>query len=247
MYALVTGGTSGIGYDIAKILSNKGYNIIIVGKDIKKVDKKIFKTNIQLISLDLSKEENCYKLYEKVKKYDIDIFINNAGFGMFGNFLKTDLNTEINMINTNVISVHILTKLFLNDMVKKNKGYILNTASAAAFTYGPLMSTYYATKSYVYKLTLSIYEELKRNNSNVVISCLAPGPVDTNFNNVANVKFSIKSLSSEYVANYAIKKLFKRKILIIPGFLLKLTRIFINFVPLKLLLKFSYGIQKRKK
>ena len=115
MYALVTGGTSGIGYDIAKILSNKGYNIIIVGKDIKKVDKKNFKTNIQLISLDLSKEENCYKLYEKVKKYDIDIFINNAGFGMFGNFLKTDLNTEINMINTNVISVHILTKLFLND------------------------------------------------------------------------------------------------------------------------------------
>lgn len=247
MKALVTGATSGIGLDMAKELSKRGYDLILVGRNTNKINKEEFNTKIKLISLDLSDINNCYKLYEEVKKEDIDVFINNAGFGLFGNFTKTDLNTELNMINTNVIAVHVLTKLILKDMIKKNSGYILNTASAAAFTFGPLMSTYYATKSYVYKLTLSIYEELKKNKSNVVISCLAPGPINTNFNNVADVKFTVKSLKSEYVAKYSIDKLFKRKLLIVPGIQIKLARFFSKFLPIKLLLKIGYTLQKRKK
>lgn len=247
MKALITGATSGIGLDMAQKLSIMGYELILVGRNTDKISENDFNTNVKIINLDLSKIENCYKLYEETKNEDIDVFINNAGFGVFGNFTETSLDKELEMINTNVTAVHVLMKLFLQDMVKKNKGYILNTASAAAFTYGPLMSTYYATKSYVYKLTLSIYEELKRKNSNVVVSCLTPGPVDTNFNNAANVTFSVKSLKSDYVADYALKKMFKKKLLIVPGIQMKLARVFVNLIPVKLALKLSYGIQKRKK
>ena len=156
--------------------------------------------------------DNCYKLYDMVKDDNIDVFINNAGFGLFGAFDETDIDTELNMIDLNIKAVHVLTKLFLKDMIKKDSGYILNTASAAAYGFGPLMSTYYSTKSYVYKLTLAIYEELKKKNSNVVISCLTPGPVDTNFNDRANVTFTVKSLTSDYVGKYAVDNLFKKKL-----------------------------------
>lgn len=247
MYALITGGTSGIGLEMAKILSNKNYNIILVGRNTKKVNLKDFKTEVILINKDLSKEKDCQDLYKETKKYDIEIFINNAGFGLFGEFFKTSLNKEIEMIDVNIKAVHILMKLFLQDMIKKDRGYILNTASAASYSFGPLMATYYSTKSYVYRLSLSVYEELKKNKSKVVISCLTPGPVDTNFNNVANVKFSVKSLDSKYVAEYAIKKMFKKKLLIVPGLQIRLMRIFINLVPIKILLNLSYKIQKGKK
>lgn len=243
MKALVTGGTSGIGLSIAKELDKRGYDLILVSNR-STVDKKEFSNKVEIINLDLSKKENCYKLHDMVG--DIDVFINNAGFGLFGAFDKTDLDTELNMIDVNVTAVHILTKLFLKDMKKKNKGYILNTASAAAFAYGPLMSTYYASKAYVYKLTLSIYEELRRQNSSVVISCLTPGPVYTNFQERADVTFTTNTLTSEYVGKYAVDNLFKKKLIIAPGLSIKLSRILINLLPLKFALKICYGFQKRK-
>ena len=150
------------------------------------------------------------------------------------------------MIDLNIKSVHTLTKLFYKDFVNKNSGYILNVASSAAFQPGPLMATYYSTKSYVYNLTMALYEELRRIKSNVKISCLCPGPVDTNFNNVANCQFSIKALSSKYVAKYAIEKMFKNKLLIIPGFNIKLVYLFGRFVPSKLKLRIAYNVQHNK-
>lgn len=243
MKALVTGGTSGIGLSIAKELDKRGYDLILVSNR-STVDKKEFSNKVEIINLDLSKKENCYKLHDMVG--DIDVFINNAGFGLFGAFDKTDLDTELNMIDVNVTAVHILTKLFLKDMKKKNKGYILNTASAAAFAYGPLMSTYYASKAYVYKLTLSIYEELRRQNSGVVISCLTPGPVYTNFQERADVTFTTNTLTSEYVGKYAVDNLFKKKLVIAPSLSIKLSRVLINILPLKIALKICYKFQKRK-
>ena len=171
MKALVTGGTSGIGLDIARELDKRGYDLVLVSEK-STVDTKEFKNKVELINMDLSNIDNCYKLHDQVK--DVDVFINNAGFGTFGPFYETDLNKELKMIDVNVKAMHVLTKLYLKDMKEKNSGYILNTASAAAYAYGPLMSTYYATKSYVYKLTTAIYEELRREKSNVVISCLIP-------------------------------------------------------------------------
>jgi len=248
MKALITGASSGIGKDMAYYLSNMGYDLIIVGRNINALNsmKNDIKTNVKVIEMDLSIRENVYKLYEECKFDNIDILINNAGFGLFGNFYETSLDKEIDMINLNIIALHILTKLFLNDFLKKNSGYILNVASSAGFMAGPKLSTYYSTKNYVLKQTLAIYEELKHINSNVSISCLCPGPVNTNFNNVAGGSFNTKSLSSKYVAKYGIDQMFKKKLIIIPSIKMKLAIFFTRFLPTKILLKINYNIQNTK-
>ena len=244
MIALITGASSGIGRDMAKILSNKGYNLIVVARGKEELNKlkSELNTNVEVIGMDLSNIDNCKKLYNKVKDKNIDILINNDGHGLLGEFDKTDLEKELNMIDLNIKSVHILTKLFLKEFIKKDSGYILNVASSAAFQPGPLMATYYSSKSYVYNLTLSIYGELKKKKSNVHISCLCPGPVDTNFNNVANCEFKAKSLTSYYVANYALNKMFKNKLLIIPGLSIKILYLFGRLIPIKPKLNFTYNI-----
>ena len=248
MKALITGASSGIGRDMALYLSEKGYDIIVVARDQEKlveVSMKI-KTKVRIIDMDLSTESSCHRLYKLTKNENIDILINNAGFGCHGNFYETDLTNELEMIDLNIKAVHILTKLYLNDFKKRNSGYIMNVASLAAFSSGPLMATYYATKGYVLKLSEAIYEELRRSKSKVHISVLCPGPVDTNFNKVADVSFPTKGLTSEYVAKYAIDKMFKNKLVIIPGMSSRIIRHLDKFVPSKLMLKFIYNIQKRK-
>ena len=248
MKALITGASSGIGKDMTKYLAEKGYDLILVGRDKKKLEElqSSLKVNSQIIIADLSDETKVKEVYVMVKNENIDILINNAGFGAFGKFSETDLNNEIDMINTNVIAVHLLTKLFLRDMQKRNSGYILNVASSAAFGPGPLMATYYATKAYVNNLTEAINEELRREKSNVFVCSLCPGPVDTNFNNVAGVKFSVKPLTSNEVARYAIDQMFKKKVVIIPGFKMKLALFGRRFVSRKFLRKITYNIQKSK-
>ena len=166
------------------------------------------------LEYDLSISDNCYKLYNKLKKDNIDILINNAGFGDSGNFSETSLAKELNMIDVNIKAYHILTKLFLRDFVKRNYGRILNVASMAGFMPGPYMATYYATKNYIVSLSLAIYEELKKDKSNVKISVFCPGPVRTNFSNVANVKFNMPSLTSQYASKYAIDSMFQNKLII---------------------------------
>lgn len=246
MRALITGASSGIGKDLALNLSNLGYDLILAARNEKNLNNvaKMCKTNAEVVCLDLSTVENCKKLFNKYK--DVDILINNAGFGFYKEFSTANLEKELNMVDLNIKALHILTKLYLKEMIKKDSGRILNVASTAAFLPGPLMSTYYASKSYVYNLSMAIYEELRRNKSNVKISVLCPGPVDTNFNNVANVSFAVKALPSKYVADYTIKKLFKNKLVIIPGLLNKLSVIGCKIAPVKLLLKIDYNIQKQK-
>ncbi len=248
MKALITGASSGIGYNMAKYLNSMGYSLVLVARDKEKLQKiqKELSGEVKIVVADLSNESKLKELYVLCKNDNIDILVNNAGFGLFGEFTETDLNQELEMIDVNIKAVHILTKLFLKDMKKRNKGYILNVSSAASFQAGPLMATYYATKSYVTKLTLAIYEELRRDKSNVHISCLCPGPVNTNFNNIANVQFSMKSLSSEYVARYAIDKMFQNKLIIIPGIKMKFTIFFNRLVSNKLAIRIVYKFQKKK-
>ena len=167
MKALVTGASSGIGKEISKYLIELGYDLYVVSNDEK--IKELYnnsKTTLMPIVLDLTSEDNCYKLYEKLKKENIDVVINNAGFGLAGNFTETSLENELKMIDLNIKAYHILTKLFLKDFVMRDKGRLLNVASMAGFMPGPYMDTYYATKAYVLNLSLGIYEELKRSNSN---------------------------------------------------------------------------------
>lgn len=249
MKALITGASSGIGRDMAKILSSMGYKLILVARRKERLEElaKSLSTDCEIICSDLSKENECFNLYDKVKDQNIQILINNAGFGLFGTFAQTDINKELEMININIKAVHILTKLFINDFKKRNSGYILNVASSAAFLPGPLMACYYSTKAYILRLSQAIYEELRREKSKVYIGSLCPGPVATEFDNVANVRFSIKGLSSEFVANYAIKKMFQRKMVIVPGNKMKLSVLLARFISTKFLLKISYHIQNRKK
>lgn len=249
MKALITGASSGIGKDMAIYLSELGYDIILVSREEDKLKevKAELKTKSKIIVMDLKDKDNCIKLYEMTKKENIDILVNNAGFGEFGEFVNTPLQKELDMIDVNVVAVHILTKLFLKDFVKRDSGYILNVSSSAAFQAGPLMSTYYGTKAYVLRLTTAIYQELKHDKSNVHISVLCPGPVKTNFNNVANVKFEIKSTTSDYVAKYAIDKMFKNKLIIIPTLYMKLGIFFSKLAPTNLMLKIAYNIQNKKR
>ena len=248
MKALITGASSGIGRDMARYMSSLGYDLILVARDVKKMEelKKDLKTSVKIISKDLSSKDNCVELYNETKEENIDILVNNAGFGTFGKFVETDLDTEINLINTNITAVHVLTKLYLKDMVKSNSGHILNVASIAGRMPGPLMAAYYASKNYVVRLSTSIAEELRRDRSNVKISVLCPGPVDTNFNNVAGVRFSLKGVPSEYVAKYGVDQMFKGKLMIFPTLTIKLLNFATRFGSEKMLMKIAYNSQKRK-
>ena len=249
MKALITGASSGIGLDMARYLSTKKWELILVARSKDKIEEiqEQLPTKVTIIVADLSNEQKVKELYAFAKKENVDVLINNAGLGDFGYLTDTDVNKDLELINTNIKALHILTKYMARDMENKETDtYILNVASAAAFQPGPLMSTYYATKSYVYQLTEALYYEEKIKNKKVHVSVLCPGPVDTNFNNVANVNFSVKPLKSTYVAKYAIDKMLEGKLLIIPGFKMKCARFFGKFVPNKLMLKITYNIQKKK-
>lgn len=246
MKALITGASNGIGKEMAIYLSELGYDLIVVARSKDKLNelKKSLKTNVEVYEYDLSVLDNCYKLYDDVKDKKVDILINNAGFGVYGNYEYDILDKELNMIDLNIKCLHILTKLFVNNVYTKR---ILNVSSSAGLMKGgPLMSGYYATKNYVCSYSFALYEELRRCKSDKKISVLCPGPVDTGFNKRAKVKFNLKSLSAKYVARYAINQMFKNKLIIIPGFTIKLGIFVQRFIPTKILLKISYSIQKKK-
>ena len=247
MKALITGASSCIGLEMAKYLSSLGHEVILVAKDEKKLNdvKEAMPTDTKVYCYDLSVIDNCFLLYDKVKDEKIDIVINNAGYGIFGDYEMDNIDREMNMIDLNVKCLHILTKLFVNN---KNTKYIMNVASSAGLMKGgPLMSGYYATKSYVCSYSFALYEELRRRGVDKHISVLCPGPVNTNFNKVANVKFNIKSLEAPEVAKYAIDKMFKNKLLIIPGATVRMGVFLSRFLPLKALLKITYNIQDKKR
>lgn len=246
MKALITGASSGIGRDIARELSKKGYSLVLVARNLERLEKlkEELQTESEIVSMDVTDVEKCKELHENHK--DIDILVNNAGFGDCGEFTKTDLDKELKMIDTNIKAYHVLTKLYLKDMKEKNKGIILNVASIAGFMPGPLMATYYATKNYVVKLSEGIREELKKEHSKVQISILCPGPVETNFNKVANVDFHLREANSMDVAKYAIRKLEKGKFYIVPGIDVKIARFGAKILPANIISKFAYMAQKRK-
>lgn len=249
MKALITGASSGIGRDMARYLADKGWDLILVARRedrIKELKQELSDVDVKCIVTDVGKAADCRALYETVKNDKIDMLINNAGFGLAGEFVQTELDVELNMIDVNVRAVHILTKLFLRDFVERDSGVILNVASSAGFMPGPLLSTYYASKNYVLRLTEAIYEELRRKGSRVKISALCPGPVNTEFNKVAKVKFAVDGISSEMCAKTAIDGALNGKLIIIPGGMMKAGLFFRRFVPEKMLLKIAYGFQRRK-
>ena len=248
MKALITGASSGIGRDMARGLARRGYDLILVARRTERLEElgRTLPVQVQTISLDLAQKGNCRALYEQVKDQDLDILINNAGRGLFGPFDETDLEEELAMLDINIRCTHILTKLFLPDFKRRNKGHILNVASSAAFLPGPLLSSYYASKAYVLRLSEAISEELRRAGSQVKISVLCPGPVRTEFNDVAGVRFSIRGLPSPSVAEYAIERMLRGRLVIVPGLDMKLAHLGAHLAPDQLLLRICWHMQKRK-
>ena len=249
MKALITGASSGIGKEFARILASRGWDLIIAARSTDKLNAlkdELSNVNVRVITIDLSREQDAYDLYEHLQDEKIDFLINNAGFGAYGEFKDVPLGLEMKLVHTNVCSLHILTKLFLQDMIARDSGAILNVGSMAGFSAGPKMSSYYASKNYVVRLTEAIHEELRRNKSKVKVSVLCPGPVSTNFNDVANVSFSAKSLDPRTVAEYALKKAEKGKMVIIPGRLMKTVKFFEHLLSEKALTRASYDVQSKK-
>ena len=247
--ALITGASSGIGKEIARNLYAKGFRCILCARRedrLKELAAELGE-NTRVVVCDLSKREQCFSLYEQVKDEKIGVLINGAGFGLFGKFTDTDTERELDMIDTNVTAVHILMKLFLKDFTARGSGYIMNIASSAGLmSGGPYMSTYYATKAYVADLTSAVASELEEQGSRVKVCALCPGPVDTEFNDVAGCSFGVKAISAKQCSDEAVKGMFAGKTIIVPSATLKLAAVGAKLLPRKMLVTMTGRVQKGK-
>lgn len=230
-YTLITGASMGIGYELAKLFAKDKRNLILISRNILKLqdvknELSKFNVDIKILALDLKNSEDIQDLFNYIEanKLNINILVNNAGIGTFGDFNNIEWKSEEALIDINIKALTKLTKYFLPKVVKEKEGGILNVASTAAFCSGPRMATYYASKAYVLNLTEAIYEEYKETG--IKISCLCPGPVKTSFQDKAGIKKSKSAkkylMDAEEVAKICYKDFYKRKVIIIPGFKNKL-------------------------
>ena len=253
-YAVITGASAGIGVCFARRLAKEGYKLVLVARRKERLEElagqleQDYGTQCKVVVCDVSKMEECVSLMEDIKELPVEIFINNAGFGDCGSFISGELSKELDMIDVNIKALHTLMKLALQKMEKNTtQTYLLNVASSAGLLpAGPYMATYYATKAYVTSLTQGVAAELKEAGSNIYVGCLCPGPVDTEFNSVANVEFALKGISAEYCANYAIDQMFRKKTVIIPTWFLKVALTFGRMIPRKLCVSIAARQQKKK-
>ena len=246
---LITGATSGIGMEFARRYAQKGYRLILVGRRVERMDAFERETGatVRKIVKDISTVDACKELLNEVSDEEIDIFINNAGFGDAGEFIKADLEKEIRMISVNDMAMHILFKGILQKMEKQGGGQILNVASSAGLLpAGPYMATYYATKAYVASLTRAVAHELKQKKSPVHVSALCPGPVDTEFNKNADVVFALKGISAEYCVKTCLKGMERNKVIIVPTLSLKALLFLQRLLPMKVILSLVAHQQKKK-
>lgn len=251
MLALVTGASSGIGRECARALAERGYDLILTARNeirLARIKSALEQKGVKVhvIAADLSRREECFSLYEKTKDLHVDFLVNCAGLGVYGKFRDTSLERELNLIDVNITALHILTKLFLCDMLRRDSGVILNVGSSAGFMAGPTFSSYYASKNYVVRLTEAIHEELRHDHSHVKISVLCPGPVETEFDRHADVKKSMHGLNPADVAELGVRGALKGKMVIVPGLSMKVGLFFTHLMPEHLMTEVTYLIQSRK-
>jgi short-subunit dehydrogenase len=214
---LITGSSSGIGFELAKICAKNGHNLVLVSRNKADLSSTVFKdVKVLNLSLDLSKPGAAQKLHSitQKEKVKIDILINNAGFGDFNLFLDADSTKLNSMINLNVVALTELTHTYAKDMKKQGGGKIMNLASTAAFLPGPYMATYYATKHFVLSLSEALAEEFIQKNVPITVTALCPGPTASKFQESSNMKVSKlvkgKSLpTAQDVAEFGYKEMLK--------------------------------------
>ncbi|MBR1759133.1 MAG: SDR family NAD(P)-dependent oxidoreductase [Lachnospiraceae bacterium] len=249
MVAVVTGASDGIGMEMAKILGSLGFDLILAARREKELSQlcyaiaKKFHVSAQAFVCDLSKEEDCRRLHAYCKGRDVRVFINNAGRGVIGPFLETDLDAEMEMLRLNILSTHLLFKLFSGSM---ENGFILNVASMAAFQETPLMAAYGATKAYLYHLSSSVNYEFRKQGKPVHVATLCPGSVATGFDKAAGVPHPLSGMSASECAEAAIYGMFRGRSVIIPGTKEKLARLAVKLLPREIILPMEYRIQGKK-
>ena len=248
-YAVITGASAGLGAAFAKQLAKEGYPLVLIARRTSRMCRLVKKLSVpcEIISADLTKPEECQRVFEAVKDKPVELFINNAGFGDCGPFIEGSLEKEQQMIRLNIQAVHFFTKKMLQKMQKSDHGYILNIASSAGLIpAGPYMASYYATKAYVTSLTRAVAAELKECHSSVYAGCLCPGPVDTEFNDHANVEFALKGISAGYCVRYTLSRMRKRKTVIIPTARMKFVILAGRLLPENLYIRLVSHQQKKK-
>lgn len=241
--ALITGGTSGIGYELAKLFAKDQFNLVIIARNLERLQsvknelEDQHNIQVKILSKDLTKHESAEEIYDELKqqKWNIDVLVNNAGFGSYGPFDQIDLQHELAMLHVNIVTLTHLTKLFIRDMKSNNSGKILNLSSTAGFMPGPLMAVYFASKSYVLLFSEALDRELK--GTGISVSALCPGVVPTNFQKTAqNEHYRLmkgRLMSPEKVAEIGYKGLMKEKTVIIPGIDNKILSFILRFSPRK--------------
>ena len=254
---LITGASSGIGYELSLIFAQNGYNLILTARNKKKLNnlsqliKEKYGVMTKVIIKDLSSQTSAKEIFEELKKakLKIDILVNNAGFGIHGPFIKTSSTKESEMMQVNMASLTELTKLILPMMIKNKSGKILNVASVAAFLPGPLMSIYYASKAFVLSFSLALSKEIKKHG--ISVSVLCPGPTKTGFEKTAkatdSILFRFLTKDPEFVARSAYKGLMKKRKIIIPGVFNKLNARLAPLLPKTLILSIVNYMQRTKK
>ncbi len=270
--ALITGGSSGIGFALAKQFYRRGYDLVLVGRDEKKLrqaavrlvridskrntaepsdPKRVSKVSggmVETVVCDLTRGEECTRLHDLYRERLVDVLVNCAGFGVYGDFRETDVDQELAMLDVNCRALHLLMKLFLQDMEKRGKGTILNVASSAGLVPGgPYMAAYYATKSYVTSLTRGVAEELRAQKSPIHVAALCPGPVDTPFFGQAGIGTAGAAASPDAVARAAMVGLDKGKTVIVPGLSNQLACVAAKVLPADVILAVNRRIQERKR
>ncbi|HCY80347.1 MAG TPA: short-chain dehydrogenase [Xanthomarina gelatinilytica] len=238
--ALITGGASGLGYELALLLAKDDYNLVLIDIDAEKLQlvkqgiETDFTVNVQIYAKDLSVVNISEEIMLELKGLPIDVLVNNAGFGLFGSFWETNWEREKQMLHLHVMTTTHLTKLVLKDMVQRGSGKILNLSSLAAFQPGPLMSLYYATKGYILSFSEAIANELK--GTGVTVTALCPGPTKTSFQKVVSNassenKITFNMANAKEVAAYGYKAMNKGKVYAIPGKFNKLLATLPRFIP----------------
>ncbi|MEI8361531.1 MAG: SDR family oxidoreductase [bacterium] len=255
--ALITGASNGIGLELARIHASKGCDLVLVARNKAKLDEikaeleKQFKVSVYIISKDLSATNSAQEVYNETSKQNIQIYylINNAGFGDFGMFTNTDWDKELRMINLNITTLTLFTKLYLRDMIRQGSGKIMNVASTAAFQPGPTMAVYCATKAYVLSFTEAISNEI--SNTGVSMTALCPGATETGFQAAGAMEdselFKNKKLpTAKEVAEYGYNSMMQGKTVAIHGIMNYIMSSSVRFIPRALVLKTSRKILDKK-
>ena len=239
--ALITGATTGIGFELAKLLAAEGRDLILVARNAKRLQevsdqlRRDHRVNVTILARDLSEPHAADSLFEAVTKQDlqVDTLINNAGFGVYGEFTKTELEEELVMIQLNIAALTALSKLFLPGMLKSGRGRIMNVASTAAFQPGPLMAVYYATKAYVLSFSEALAEELR--GTGVTVTALCPGATTTEFQSRANMGhialFRYNSMTAEAVARIGYRGMLQGRRLVVTGLFNRFGAFSVRFAP----------------